>query len=111
MESLASVVEQAKLNTSFAAGKSVALAAFKQSTLVGFNGGLFQITPELLGWLAVVGEGETVLIDSQQMPIKIPDVAAFRAMATSKLAEAVNEYYTRVEQLRKLRTTKQVASQ
>jgi len=67
------------------------------------NGGSFDITQELIGFLNyAVQNNKTsiVVLDRNNLPIKINDISKLLETISSKYFEAINDFYIQYEQLR-----------
>lgn len=75
------------------------------------NGGTFRVTQDLIGFMNFVvssGKTETILLDKNDIPIKIEDTEKFLEDISSLYFEAVNEYYNDYQKLRSSRKIEKV---
>ena len=75
------------------------------------NGGTFRVSQELIGFMQFVvqsGKTETILLDKNDIPIKIEDTEKFLEDISSLYFEAVNEYYNDYQKLRSSRKIEKV---
>ena len=75
------------------------------------NGGTFRVTQDLIGFMSFVvssGKTETILLDKNDIPIKIEDTEKFLEDISSLYFEAVNEYYNDYQKLRSSRKIEKV---
>lgn len=75
------------------------------------HGGTFRVSQELIGFLQFVvssGKTETILLDKNDIPIKIEDVESFLEDVSSLYFESVNEYYNDYQKLRSSRKIEKV---
>lgn len=75
------------------------------------NGGTFRVTQDLIGFVNFVvssGKTETILLDKNDIPIKIEDTEKFLEDISSLYFEAVNEYYNDYQKLRSSRKIEKV---
>jgi len=75
------------------------------------NGGTFRVTQDLIGFMNFVvssGKTETILLDKNDIPIKIDDTEKFLEDISSLYFEAVNEYYNDYQKLRSSRKIEKV---
>ena len=80
----------------------------KVQTLLNYsiNGGTFNISQELISFIKLLLDREysdAVLLDVYNNPIKIDDLNDFLDEILSRYFEAVNEYHTEYQKLRKAR--------
>jgi hypothetical protein len=80
----------------------------KVQTLLNYsiNGGTFNISQELISFVKLLLDREysdAVLLDVYNNPIKIDDLNDFLDEILSRYFEAVNEYHTEYQKLRKAR--------
>ena len=78
----------------------------------GINGGLFKIDQSLLVFVdSLCNNGRTsgvVLLDSNENPILIEDLVAFKEEIFSRYFEATSEYYEQYQQLKKSRSVEKL---
>jgi hypothetical protein len=75
------------------------------------NGGIFRVSQDLIGFMNFVvssGKTETILLDKNDIPIKIEDTEKFLEDISSLYFEAVNEYYNDYQKLRSSRKIEKV---
>ena len=75
------------------------------------NGGTFRVTQDLIGFMNFVvssGKTETILLDKNDIPIKIDDTEKFLEDISSLYFETVNEYYNDYQKLRSSRKIEKV---
>ena len=75
------------------------------------NGGTFRVTQDLIGFMNFVvssGKTETILLDKNDIPIKIEDTEKFLEDISSLYFESVNEYYNDYQKLRSSRKIEKV---
>ena len=75
------------------------------------NGGTFRVSQELIGFMQFVvqsGKTETIILDKNDIPIKITDTEKFLEDISSLYFEAVNEYYNDYQKLRSSRKIEKV---
>lgn len=84
---------------------------FKSDTTYYFNGGQFTINKELIVYVKQLcdnGEAQFVLIDDNQIPIKVAPLQNFFDVIVEKYNYAVSQYYTEYEDLRKNRSVEKL---
>ena len=77
----------------------------------GCNGGLFRIDRNLLTFVEIISTKRTtgiVLLDSNDNPILIDNIADFKDEIFSRYFEATNEYYEQYQQLKKSRSVEKL---
>jgi len=75
------------------------------------NGGTFRVSPELITFVDLLiakGQSETVLLDINNTPIKIADLADFSTDILSRYHEVTNDYLTQYENIRKARSVTKI---
>ena len=109
-----SIAEQAKANhnrqTALKVAKQALLERVQAQTILAQDGGVFQITEQMIGTLKslIDAQYETVImLDANHNPIKISDPQEFLNRAIAKYQEALNEYHIAYEKLKKQRSVDQ----
>jgi hypothetical protein len=106
--------EIANYMTTLAGQKQIIKEEFYQNVLYYYNGGTFKVTPELIsfiGTLISLGKDlEPILVDSNNIPINVGNLIEFQNNILSVYYTAVNEYYTKYEQLRKQRSVESLTN-
>ena len=75
------------------------------------NGGTFNIDQSLIGFMHMIvtsGKKETILLDKNDVPIKIDNTEKFLDDISSLYFEAINEYYNDYQKLRSSRKIEKV---
>lgn len=75
------------------------------------NGGTFNIDQSLIGFMHMIvtsGKKETILLDKNDVPIKIDNTEKFLEDISSLYFEAINEYYNDYQKLRSSRKIEKV---
>jgi len=75
------------------------------------NGGTFKVSQELIGFVSTIissGKTEVILLDKNDIPIKIEDTAKFLEDISSLYFEVINEYYNDYQKLRSSRKIEKV---
>ena len=100
--------------TTLASQKQILKEEFYQNLIHYHNGGIFTATRELINFVKTLidlGNNESaVLVDNNELPVDIDNLAKFLEDLLSKYHFAVNQYYTRYDQMRKLRTVDGILS-
>ena len=85
---------------------------YQQQLVYYTNGATFKVTPELISFTkTVIGLGKVSdvgFIDSNNMPILIPDVNEFFKNITSIYFEAINEYASKYGKIRSKRKVEDI---
>lgn len=96
-EELDKAFELANLMTVVANQKMALLEEFEQSTLFFHNGGCFKIDQLLISFLTSLkdlNQNSVVLLDTNNLPIRIDNLESFRKDAIIRYFEASNKYLT-----------------
>ena len=108
------IAEQAKANhnrqTALKVAKQALLERVQAHTILAQDGGVFQITEQMIGTLKslVDAEYETVImLDANNNPIKIANPQDFLIKAIARYQEALNEYHIAYEKLKRQRSAEQ----
>jgi len=75
------------------------------------NGGTFNVNQSLIGFVHMIvssGKKETIIMDKNDIPIKILDTEKFLEDISSLYFEAINEYYNDYQKLRSSRKIEKV---
>ena len=79
--------------------------------MLSYGGGLFKVDKELLSFTALIlmGAGEeAILIDQNDIPIKITDLKDFAEKAKEKYEKALEQYYNSYQKLSEAREIRKV---
>lgn len=80
----------------------------------GCNGGLFNITPELISMINVLiatNRLNVILLDKNKTPIKVEDLQKFYDDILGLYIEVTNQYYADYQRLQSQRTTAEVVGE
>lgn len=102
------IKETAKINFDHAVCKKLLHERIQSQLILGYNGGLFKVTPELLSFVYILPLLTIIIKDSYDNPVKIKDPQDFYNKATQKYHEVMNEWYIEYEKLKKIRNGKQL---
>ena len=75
------------------------------------NGGTFNVSQSLIGFMYMIvssGKKEVIIMDKNDIPIKIEDTEKFLEDISSLYFEAINEYYNDYQKLRSSRKIEKV---
>jgi hypothetical protein len=88
--------------------KQILKEEFTQSLCYFEHGGCFTVSKELINFLKTLKDfdqvTDVILIDDNQTPITIPNLADFFEKVMARYFESVNAYYTKYATLTKNRT-------
>lgn len=108
-DQLKKALEFANYRQTFSIQRKILKEKISAKLTLGHNGGLFCIDRPLLTFMEMLlSKGRTsgvVLLDINETPILIEDLAAFRDQCFARYFEAINEYF---EQDQKLKTSRSV---
>lgn len=107
---LKSALELANAVETLTNQRKLALSKYKQTQVLFYNGGTFCADLTLLAAvhsLQSLAE-ELILVDANNIPIKISDVDEFLFLVQSRVIESSRQYYHEYEELKKVRTPKAV---
>ena len=79
--------------------------------MLNYEGGLFKVTEELLTFVSLIlmgGTTEAILIDENDIPIKIENMKEFAKEAAVKRDKAVEQYYNSYQKLSEAREIRKV---
>jgi hypothetical protein len=98
--------------TTLASQKQIIKEEFYQNLLYYYNGGVFKVTPELISFVRTLidlnKDLSPVLVDDNAIPVNVNDLTQFLSNILSVYNSAVNEYYTKHEQIRKSRSVEKL---
>lgn len=109
-EEVQKLLEEADRRATIANQNRLLGTKFKATTTKSVNGGQFEVTPEFIAAIQDMidqGDDETVLLDRNDVPIRITNLSEFLEELRSLYKEAINELYFNQNRLRKSRNAKQ----
>jgi len=85
----------------------------KTQNLLSYSsyGGTFKVSQELIGFMSTIvsaGKTEVILLDKNDIPVKIEDTNKFLEDISSLYFEVINEYYNDYQKLRSSRKIEKV---
>ena len=102
MSNLNQLITEIRLATDYQVNKRILREKIQTDLHVPYNGGLFKVTPELIGFLNAWNSDELFLEDTYQNPIKI-----FRQEFLIKCQQhyqlVMNEWHIQHEEIRRAR--------
>jgi hypothetical protein len=93
--------------TTLAGQKRILLEEYHQNSIYFFNGATFHISKELISFVKTLidlGQTDAVLIDSNNLPTDVEDLAKFLDNILNVYTSASNDYYTKYQQLKNNRS-------
>lgn len=106
-EKLLKAFEIANFMTTLANQKKVIYEEYLQNCVYFFNGATFKVNRELINFVKTLidlGHSDAVLIDDNNFPIDIADLAAFLESILSVYASATNAYQTQYQKIKDSRS-------
>ena len=86
--------------------KNISKEKFEANTVLGYAGGLFKVTPELLvyiNYLLINGRSSnSVIVDHNNNPIMIDDIKEFQNTCQDRYYHALDVYYTEYKEFERL---------
>ena len=79
--------------------------------MLNYGGGLFKVTQELISFVAMIimgGTNDAIIIDKNDIPIKIENLKEFAREAAAKHDKAVAQYYISYQKLIEARSIRKV---
>ena len=79
--------------------------------MLSYGGGLFKVNKELMSFVMMLihcNGSDVILIDENDIPIKIEDLDDFAKKAGEKYEKALNQYYTSYQKLSEAREIRKV---
>ncbi len=102
MTEIEQLVEQVKLSTDYQINKRMLREKMLADLHLPFNGGMFKITPELLGFVATWPLEWLVLEDVYQNPIEV-DRVVFLAQAQQLYSKTMSEWRIQHDKIKRFR--------
>ena len=97
--------------TTLADQKRILVEEYHQNIIYFFNGGCFRADRELINFVKTLidlGRDDTVLIDSNNMPIDIKSLKSFLDEILNTHFSAVNSYHNKYQKLRSSRSVESI---
>lgn len=111
-EQLKKALDFANYQQTFSIQKKALKEKLNAKLTYGFNGGLFRIDRSLIVFVdSLCNNGRTsgvVLLDSNDNPVLVEDLIAFKDEIFSRYFEATNEYYEQATTLKKSRSVEKL---
>ena len=109
---LKKALEFANYQQTFSIQRKILKEKISAKLTLGHNGGLFRIDQTLLSFietLLVKGRNSgVVLMDTNDNPVLIDDLVAFRDECFSRYFEATNEYFEHTQNIKKSRSVEKL---
>lgn len=105
-ERLKEALEMSSYMVSLSRQKQYIKSKFDEDVVYYEHGGAFSANVELINYLKTLkdlGYTDAVVLDSNGLPVKIPDVETFLNKTLDVYHQALNEYVTEFEKMKKSR--------
>jgi hypothetical protein len=102
MSNLNQLITEIRLATDYQVNKRILREKIQTDLHVPYNGGLFKVTPELIGFLNTWNSDELFLEDTYQNPIKILR-QEFLTKCQQHYQLVMNEWHIQHEEIRRAR--------
>lgn len=96
------IVAQARARFDHESAKRILKEKYQAKLIFGWNGGMFQTTPELITFLSLYGDDEIVMPDLYENPVKFKASEVCNIMK-AKWQEQMNAWLVEFDQLSKQR--------
>lgn len=114
-DQLKQALEFANYRQTFSIQRKILKEKIAAKLTLGFNGGLFHIDRTLLSFIEMLlTKGRVngvVLLDTNENPILIEDLEAFKDECFNRYFEATNEYFEQDQNLKKSRSVEKLLEQ
>ncbi len=111
-EQLKKALEFANYKQTFSIQRKTLKEKVDAKLTYGFNGGLFRIDRNLLTFVEILCNNErttgVVLLDSNDNPVLVEDLLAFKDDIFSRYFEVTNEYFEQYQALKKSRSVEKL---
>jgi hypothetical protein len=111
MNNLASVLEFATYQATLTQQRKVIKQRFQDNCIFAYNGGLFQLTFNFLGALSQLQDASQWVLDLNETPIWVDDIADFKKQAQQIYTTALTNYGQSFTALRQQRTVKSLVTE
>lgn len=109
---LSKALEFSNYRQTLAVQKKILKEKIDQELTYGFNGGIFKIDRSLISFLQMLIDRDRIidvpLLDSNDVPILIPDVRNFLDEVLSRYFSSVYNYYEKIQQIKKSRSVEKL---
>lgn len=106
---LAEAIETSNFRITLNNQKANARLKLQKDLTYSTNGGIFQISPELISFvqtLRSLGKETAILLDVNKNPVEIPDLGEFQDNIVGIYYERLNDFLIEIKGIQKSRTTK-----
>lgn len=114
-EQLKNALDFSNYQQTFSIQRKILKEKLNAKLTYGFNGGLFKIDRTLIVFVDSLCNNQrtsgVVLLDSNENPVLVDDLTAFRDEIFSRYFEATNEYYEQSTALKKSRSVEKLLEQ
>lgn len=102
MSNLEKITQEIRKSTDYQINKHILREKIQTDLQVPYNGGLFKVTPELIGFLNAWPNDELYLEDTYQNPIKI-NRQEFLTLCQQHYQMVMNKWHIQHEEIRRAR--------
>ena len=102
MSDLEKITQEIRKSTDYQINKRILREKIQTDLQVPYNGGLFKVTPELIGFLNAWSSDELYLEDTYQNPVKILR-QEFLTLCQQHYQLVMNEWHIQHEEIRRAR--------
>lgn len=105
-ERLSAAIERANYQITLNNQKQNARLKLDVDLTYATGGGLFKINPELINFVTTLqsmGHDDAVILDVNKNPTHIQDLAGFKEIIVEQYFQALNEYTTEINRIKKAR--------
>lgn len=106
--------EQAKYQQVLFNQRELLKAKTQTNLQIGYNGGMFKITPALIQFIKTFiesGYNKLPIIDDNNNPVLIEDTQEFLDEILGRYVEVVNDYYVEYEKIKSARTVEKLLNE
>lgn len=111
-ERLAKALEASNYRLTLNVQRENSKLKLKNHLVYSQNGGIFKITQDFISFIFALSQSKksTVILDSNENPVKIDDLEDFYESILDIYQEGMNDYLIEYEKFKKLRTTAKVVT-
>ena len=102
MSDLEKITQEIRKSTDYQINKRILREKIQTDLQIPYNGGLFKVTPELIGFLNAWSSDELYLEDTYQNPVKILR-QEFLTLCQQHYQLVMNEWHIQHEEIRRAR--------
>lgn len=108
---LEKALDVASTMQTFNLGKTTLKVKTQNLLSYSFNGGMFKVDQSLISfvnYISQTGRTEVVILDKNDVPVKITDIPTFLDDISSLYFEVINDYYNEYQKLKSSRNIEKV---